>query len=97
MLYSDGITEARSSLDNFLDEDGLIKLLQVSNQEIETNADLPRIDHKIFDDIISRQKPDPESCRKVDLLLERSVARFKRFTKDAERKDDETLIIIEVK
>jgi serine phosphatase RsbU (regulator of sigma subunit) len=97
VLYSDGITEARSSLDNFLDEDGLIKLLQVSNQEIETNADLPRIDHKIFDDIISRQKPDPESCRKVDLLLERSVARFKRFTKDAERKDDETLIIIEVK
>ena len=51
----------------------------------------------IFDDITSRQKPDPESCRKVDLLLERSVARFKRFTKGAERKDDETLIIIEVK
>lgn len=97
VLYSDGITESRSSLENFLDESGLIKLLQVSNQEIETNVKLPRIDHKIFDDITSRQKPDPESCRKVDLLLERSVARFKRFTKDAERKDDETLIIIEVK
>ena len=97
VLYSDGITESRSSLENFLDESGLIKLLQVSNQEIETNVKLPRIDHKIFDDITSRQKPDPESCRKVDLLLERSVARFKRFTKGAERKDDETLIIIEVK
>ncbi len=96
VLYSDGITEARSSVGSFLDESGLIKLLQVSNQEIETNAKLPRVDYKIFDDITSRQKPDPESTRKVDLLLERSVARFKRFTKDSERKDDETLIIIEV-
>lgn len=96
VLYSDGITEARSSVGNFLEENGLVKLLQVSNQEIEANPNLPRIDHKIFDDITSRQKPDPESNRKVDLLLERSVARFKRFTKDSERKDDETLIIIEV-
>ena len=96
ILYSDGITEARSSVGGFLNESGLIKLLQVSNQEIETNARLPRVDYKIFDDITSRQKPDPESTRKVDLLLERCVARFKRFTKDSERKDDETLIIIEV-
>ena len=96
VLYSDGITEARSSVGSFLDESGLIKLLQVSNQEIETNANLSRVDYKIFDDITSRQKPNPESTRKVDLLLERSVARFKRFTKDSERKDDETLIIIEV-
>lgn len=96
VLYSDGITESRSSVGSFLEENGLIKLLQVSNQEIESNPNLPRIDHKIFDDITSRQKPDPESNRKVDLLLERSVARLKRFAKDSERKDDETLIIIEV-
>lgn len=77
-LYSDGITEARSSGGNFLEESGLIKFLQVSNQEIEANPELPK------------------SNRKVDLLLERSVARFKHFTKDSVRKDDETLIIIEV-
>lgn len=96
VMYSDGITEGRSSVGSFLEENGLIKLLQVSNQEIEANPNLPRIDHKIFDDITSRQTPDPNSNRKVDLLLERSVARFKRFTKDSQRKDDETLIIIEV-
>lgn len=96
VLYSDGITEARSSVGSFLEESGLIKILQTSNQEIETNPDLPIINHKIFDDIASRNKSDLKSNRKVDLLLERSVARFKRFTKDSVRRDDETLIIIEV-
>lgn len=79
VLYSDGITEARSSAGTFLEESGLIKFLQVSNREIETNPELTGI-----------------NGRKVDLLLERSVAQFKHFTKGSVRKDDETLIIIEV-
>lgn len=87
VIFTDGITESRAPDGSFLGEKGLMELLERCLKAEETANNQKEKDIETF--------LDPS--KKLNNLLEQVIEEVRKFTDNKEQKDDETLIIIEVK